>query len=89
MSLKVVYFQINDHFRRTIDGTADRCPLCSRPERFDALNGDFVKQDHNCIDDAEAPVYSSRSEPEPDNDDECTGARIGVGFLMLRLAGDL
>ncbi len=93
MSERIQWFEIGNHFRRTVDDVADVCCHCQRPNRFrlNAAGDDYIKLVHRC---------RVRLDPRNDGDDEdvryaedlddemLEGARIERGFAMIAMANE-
>jgi hypothetical protein len=91
MSERIVWFEIGNHFRRTVDGVADVCPHCQRPNRFrlNAAGDDYVKLEHRCRRHRGSKAAVDEDGESTDIDDEMLeGARIERGFAMISMANE-
>lgn len=84
MPERIEWFEIGDHFRRTVGDVADVCCHCQRPNRFrlNAAGDDYIKLEHRCR-------RHRDSKAGIDEDDEMLeGARIERGFAMIAMANE-
>jgi hypothetical protein len=89
--MKTVYFKFRNHYRRTVDGVADKCPDCGKPRQFSSPQSEAKK--HRCRSPREPYQHRVKKrrtgesggfrEEQFEDEEDCVGARIGVGFDML------